>query len=85
MAITFDDIRQVPIGSEPIRVGNEIVGRIKSGGQGYSIQKAIGYAYIPIEHATPGKQLEVEFFGTWISGTVTATPLYDPTGLKIKS
>ena len=85
VAITFDDIRQVPIGSEPIRIGNEIIGRIKSGGQGYSIQKAIGYAYIPIGYATPGTQLEVEFFGNWIGGTVSTTPLYDPTGLKIKS
>ncbi|MFM8446900.1 MAG: glycine cleavage T C-terminal barrel domain-containing protein, partial [Candidatus Nanopelagicaceae bacterium] len=85
VAITFDDIRQVPIGSEPIRIGNEIIGRIKSGGQGYSIQKAIGYAYIPIGNARSGTQLEVEFFGNWISGTVSTTPLYDPTGLKIKS
>ena len=85
MAITFDDIRQVPIGSEPIRIGNEVVGRIKSGGQGYSIGKAIGYAYLPAQHAAPGTKLEVEFFGQWISGQISATPLYDPAGVKIKS
>mgnify|MGYP003337413351 FL=1 len=85
VAITFDDIKQVPIGSEPIRVGESVIGRIKSGGQGYTIGKAIGYAYIPIEHSIPGTKLEVEFFGTWIAGTVSATPLYDPTGAKIKS
>ena len=75
----------MPIGSEPIRVGENVIGRIKSGGQGYTIGKAIGYAYIPIEHSIPGTKLEVEFFGTWIAGTVSATPLYDPTGAKIKS
>ena len=85
VAITFDDIRQVPIGSEPIRVGQEVIGRIKSGGQGYSIGKAIGYAYLPTEHAVPGTNLEVEFFGKWISGQISATPLYDPAGIKVKS
>ena len=85
VAITFDDIRQVPIGSEPIRIGNEVVGRIKSGGQGYSIGKAIGYAYLPIEYSAPGTDLEVEFFGKWVSGKISATPLYDPAGVKVKS
>ena len=85
VAITFDDIRQVPIGSEPIRIGEDVIGRIKSGGQGYTIGKAIGFAYIPTEHSIAGTKLEVEFFGTWVAGTVTATPIYDPSGLKIKS
>jgi 4-methylaminobutanoate oxidase (formaldehyde-forming) len=85
IAITFDDIRQVPIGSEPIRSGEKIIGRIKSGGQGYTIQKAIGYAYVPLEYSDVGRKLEVEFFGNWISGTVSSTPLHDPSGLKIKS
>lgn len=84
-AITFDDIRQVPIGSEPIKYGEKIIGRIKSGGQGYSIGKAIAYAYIPIEHSQPGTELSVEFFGDWVTGTVAATPLYDPTNSKIRS
>ena len=84
-AFTFDDIRQVPIGSEPIRIGNEVVGRIKSGGQGYSIGKAIGYAYLPIEYSAPGTDLEVEFFGKWVSGKISATPLYDPAGVNVKS
>ena len=66
-------------------MGQEIIGRIKSGGQGYTINKAIGYAYVPIAHSAPGTNLEVEFFGNWIGGTVAATPLYDPSGSKIKS
>ena len=85
VAITFDDIRQVPLGNEPIRIDEKIVGRVKSGGQGYSIGKAIGYAYLPIEFATSGQQVDVEFFGTWCSGTVTNGSLYDPDGLKIKA
>jgi 4-methylaminobutanoate oxidase (formaldehyde-forming) len=70
LALHFDDIRRVPLGNEPIRIGNEIVGRVKSGGQGFTIGKAIGYGYLPIEHAQPGTVIEVEFFGEWASGVV---------------
>ena len=70
VALHFGDIRRVPLGNEPIRIGDEIVGRVKSGGQGFTIGKAIGYGYLPIEHAQPGTVVEVEFFGEWVSGVV---------------
>jgi sarcosine dehydrogenase len=82
--ILFDDIRQVPLGNEPVRVGTEIIGRIKSGGQGYSINKAIAYAYLPVVHCEIGTAVDVEFFGEWRSGVVAAEPLFDPTGSKIR-
>ncbi|MBI3429233.1 MAG: FAD-dependent oxidoreductase [Actinobacteria bacterium] len=83
--ILFDDIRQVPLGNEPIQVGNEIIGRVKSGGQGYSINKAIAYAYLPIEHTSVGTLVWVEFFGQWREGLVAAEPLFDPTSSRIRS
>ena len=84
-AIVFDDITCVPFGSEPIRIGDEIVGRIKSGGQGYTIKKAIAYAYLPIEKSEVGTQVEVEFFGSWRAGWICAEPLFDPTNERIKA
>src|SRR5487761_2181624 len=83
VAILFDDIRQVPLGNEPIRVGEEIIGRVKSGGQGYSINKAIAYAYLPIEHSESGTDLDIEFFGEWRCGVVATEPLFDPTSSRI--
>ena len=85
VCITFDDIRKVPLGSEPIRYGDKVIGRIKSGGQGYTINKSIAYAYIPIEFSEAGTKLEVEFFGEWQVGIIATTPLYDPSGSKIKA
>ena len=85
VCITFDDIRRVPLGSEPIKFGDQVIGRIKSGGQGYTINKAIAYAYIPIEFSEAGTELEVEFFGEWHAGKIATTPLYDPSGSKIKA
>lgn len=82
--ILFDDIRQVPLGNEPIRVGEEIIGRVKSGGQGYSINKAIAYAYLPLAHSGTGTRVDVEFFGDWRGGVVAAEPLFDPTGSRIR-
>ncbi|MHB1130248.1 MAG: GcvT family protein [Ilumatobacteraceae bacterium] len=70
VALHFDDIRRVPLGNEPIRIGDDIVGRVKSGGQGFTIGKAIGYGYLPVQHAQPGTVVDVEFFGEWVSGVV---------------
>ena len=83
--IIFNDIKRVPLGNEPIRVSGKIIGRVKSGGQGYSIGKAIGYAYLPIALSSPGSSVEVDFFGKWVAGEVAAEPLFDPTNERIKS
>ena len=85
VAITFDEITAVPFGSEPIRIKGEIVGRIKSGGQGYTIGKAIAFAYLPIEHSATGIALDVELFGIWSSGVIAEEPLFDPTNSRIRS
>lgn len=85
VAITFDDIRQVPLGNEAIRIGGAIAGRMKSGGQGYTIGKAIGYAYLPMANTTPGTEVEVEFFGTWRTGTIALEPLFDPESSRVRS
>jgi sarcosine dehydrogenase len=83
--ITFDDIRQVPLGNEPIRIGEQIIGRVKSGGQGYTIGKAIGYAYLPVNEAVVGQNVEVEFFGEWHVGTIESEPLFDPESSRIRA
>ncbi len=83
--ILFDDIKQVPLGNEPIRVEDQIIGRVKSGGQGYSLNKAIAYAYLPVEHSAVGTKVDVEFFGDWKSGVIASEPLFDPTNTRIRS
>lgn len=85
VAITFDDITSVPFGSEPIRIDNKIVGRIKSGGQGYTINKAIAYAYLPIELSAPGTAVDIELFGAWSHGVIASEPLFDATNERIRA
>ncbi len=82
--IVLEDPRSVVLGSEPVRVGGEIVGRVTSGGYGYTVGSSIAYAYVP--NTTPlGAEVEVDIFGKWVGGRTVKDPLYDPTGSKVRS
>ena len=81
----LDDPRAVALGSEPVRVSDELVGRVTSGGYGYTVERSIAYAYLPASSATPGTRVEVEIFGEWIPGTATEEPLFDPKGGRIRA
>jgi glycine cleavage system T protein len=83
--IVLDDPRAVALGSEPVRIDGEPVGRVTSGGYGYTVERSIAYAYVPAEHAEPGREVEVEIFGDAVRGEVTAEPLYDPEGERLRS
>ncbi len=45
--LTLADPRAIALGSEPVRVGDSPVGRVTSGGYGYTVGKSIAYAYLP--------------------------------------
>jgi 4-methylaminobutanoate oxidase (formaldehyde-forming) len=76
--LVLDDPRSVALGNEPVRVESEVVGRVTTGGYGYTVERSIAYAYVPSEHAQVGTEVAVEIFGGWIEGRVVAEPLYDP-------
>jgi 4-methylaminobutanoate oxidase (formaldehyde-forming) len=83
--LVLDDPRAVALGSEPVQVGCDLVGRVTSGGYGYSIERSIAYAYLPASSVVPGTAVEVEIFGEWIAGSVAAEPLFDPKGERIRA
>jgi glycine cleavage system aminomethyltransferase T/glycine/D-amino acid oxidase-like deaminating enzyme len=82
-ALILDDPRAVVLGSEPVRVGDRIVGRVTSGGQGYTTGASIALAYLPVEDAAPGTRIAVDLFGEWVDGTATREPLFDPAGDRV--
>jgi glycine cleavage system aminomethyltransferase T len=82
--LTLADPRAVELGSEPVRVGDALVGRVTSGGYGYTVGASIAYAYLPAEHEV-GTAVAVEIFGEWVDGVVAPEPLYDPAGDKVRS
>jgi 4-methylaminobutanoate oxidase (formaldehyde-forming) len=82
--LTLADPRSVALANEPVRVGGAIVGRVTSGGYGYTVQRSIAYAYLPAEHAAPGTEVAVEIFGEWVHGEVATEPLFDPEGAQVR-
>jgi 4-methylaminobutanoate oxidase (formaldehyde-forming) len=78
------DPRAIALGSEPVRVGDALVGRVTSGGYGYTVGSSIAYAYLPAEHEV-GTEVAVEIFGEWVPGLVADEPLFDPKGERIRA
>jgi glycine cleavage system aminomethyltransferase T len=66
-----------------VRAGDEIVGRVTSGGYGYTVERSIAYAYVPAEIEL-GARVEVDIFGEWVAGEVAREPLYDPEGERVR-
>ncbi len=82
--LVLDDPRSVCLGNEPVRIGGEVVGRVTSGGYGFSVERSIAYAYLPPDAAI-GTRGEVDVFGEWIGFEVMREPLYDPAGERLRS
>jgi glycine cleavage system aminomethyltransferase T/glycine/D-amino acid oxidase-like deaminating enzyme len=76
--LRLDDPRSVALGSEPVRIGGRVSGRVTSGGLGYTLGASIAFAYLPVDDARPGTEVEVNVFGDWVPGVVTDQPLWDP-------
>ena len=83
--IVLDDARRVPLGGEPVRVGDAVVGRVTSGGFGYTVNAPIAYAYLPIASAEPGTRVELDMFGDWVGGVVAKDGLYDPKSERVRA
>jgi 4-methylaminobutanoate oxidase (formaldehyde-forming) len=85
VCITLEDPRSVALGSEPVRIEGETVGRVTSGGYGYTVERSIAYAYVPAASSEAGTPVEIEIFGEWIGGEIAREPLYDPEGARVRS
>jgi 4-methylaminobutanoate oxidase (formaldehyde-forming) len=83
--VLLEDAPSVALGEEPVRCDGRIVGRVTSGGFGYTIRRSIAYAYLPSAEAISGRPVEVEIFGRWVPGAVADEPLFDPAGDRIRA
>ena len=82
--LVLSDPRSTALGSEPVRVEGRPVGRVTSGGYGFTVASSVAYAYLPAEHDV-GTEVAVEIFGTWVEGEVASEPLFDPVGERIRA
>jgi 4-methylaminobutanoate oxidase (formaldehyde-forming) len=82
--LVLHDPRSVALGSEPIRIGGKVVGRVTSGGYGYTVERSIAYGYVPAD-VTSSQEVEVDIFGEWVDGHIADEPLFDPEGERIRA
>ncbi len=79
-----DDDAWCPVyGGEAIRLGGEVVGRLRSTAYGHTLRRTIGYGYLP-HNLVPGDRVEVDVFASRVPATVMADALHDPRGLRMR-
>ena len=58
---------------------------VMAGGYGHTVEQSIALAYLPVERAATGTELEVEILGDRRPARVVAPSLYDPDGTRLRS
>ncbi len=81
LGVTDADAR----GSEPIYLGEELVGRVTSGGYGWRCGKSLALAMIAPQLGEPGSELEVVILGQRYKAIVIADSPFDPDNLALRS
>jgi glycine cleavage system aminomethyltransferase T len=71
-------------GGEGVYASGQVMGRLRSGGWGYTVAKHIGYVYLPLELTGVGTPLEVEVFGQRCAANVAPDVLIDPEGARLR-
>jgi glycine cleavage system aminomethyltransferase T/glycine/D-amino acid oxidase-like deaminating enzyme len=83
-SVTIGGSDWLPIyGGEAVRIDDEVVGRLRSAGFGYTVGRTIGTVYLEAAVAE-GTPLTVDVFAHRIAGKVAADVLYDPSGARMR-
>jgi dimethylglycine oxidase len=82
--LTLED-RAVVMGKEPVFADGLPAGYVTSAAFGYSTGCSIAYAWLPAEVATPGRAVEIEYFGERLRAVVAAEPLFDREMARLRS
>ena len=70
-------------GGEPIFAGGRPVGRVSSGGYGYTVGASLALAYL--REVSPGDRVEVMILGRPHAAEVLAGPPFDPAGARLRA
>ncbi len=71
-------------GGEAVLHNGQVLGRLRSGGYGYTVKKNIGYVYLPVELTRAGTKLDVDVMGEMVKAEVAADVLYDADGARLR-
>jgi dimethylglycine dehydrogenase len=81
LGVTDADAR----GSEPIYLGEELVGRVTSGGYGWRVGKSLALTMVRPDLAVPGTALEIAILGHRHKAVVIPDSPYDPENNALRS
>ena len=82
--LTIDSTEDVVLGKEPVLADGKPVGYVTSAAYGYTIEKGIAYAWLPLEVAEVGTEVEIGYFDKRVRAVVTAEPLFDPKMTRLR-
>ncbi len=83
VSLILDDENAVPLGHEPIYLGDKIIGQTTSCAFGYRVGKPIALGHVSNE-VGDGEKVTVDIARVLYDATVTRGPLFDPHGLRMK-
>jgi glycine cleavage system T protein len=82
--LTSADPGAIALGKEPVYADETVIGYVTSADYGYSIDKTIAYAYLPVEYASIGTEVEIQYFDRRFKMLVSDDPQYDPHMEKLR-
>jgi len=86
MTIIIEDAAAVPLGHEPIYLGDKIVGHTTTACFGYRIGKplALGYVHLDDGMDADGASVEIDIAGTRFAARLQFAPAFDPEGSRMR-
>ena len=84
--IVLDDANAVPLGSEPVYLGDRIVGKTTSAAFGYRVGKPVALAMLDSERLSeaPAQRVDIDIAGSRVAGGVTFEAAFDPRGARMR-
>ena len=73
------------VGYEVVLKDGKPVGNVTSGAFGHCVGKSLAVGYVPAELANDGEELAIDILGLECRAVVTARPLHDPDGARLRS
>ena len=61
---------------QEVVVNGERVGKVTSGSPAPFLKKNIGFAYVPVEHANMGQEIQIDVRGRLVGAQIVKTPFY---------
>ena len=76
----------MPLGSEPVYLGERIVGKTTSAAFGYRVGRPVALATIDSQRLAeaPEPRVEIDIAGSRVAGAVTFEAAFDPRGARMR-